>query len=139
MPPGRPTKLNQETQEAIVDALKKGVPKRFAAQLAGIVPSTLYDWIAKGEEGDPQFADFSDAVARAEAEAVRHYVQSIHNAATSAPHLGLTLLSRIHPDEFGDSKGVIAKLVDDVSVLKDAAARNAPPASGKPEEEGDDE
>jgi hypothetical protein len=45
----RNSKLTDERQAAICDALAIGVPRSTAAQAAGITERTLYHWLERGE------------------------------------------------------------------------------------------
>ncbi|MGB4501182.1 MAG: hypothetical protein WBI21_07950 [Natronincolaceae bacterium] len=45
----RPTKLNPETQNKIITAIRAGNYIETAAAYAGISKNTLYDWLRKGE------------------------------------------------------------------------------------------
>jgi len=47
---GRPTRLTQETHDAIVTAVEAGSYLKVAAQAAGISQSTLAGWLARGRE-----------------------------------------------------------------------------------------
>lgn len=51
----RPTKLTYEIVNIITTLIEGGVPREHAARAAGIHPSTLYVWLARGdaESGDP--------------------------------------------------------------------------------------
>ncbi len=53
---------------------------RLAALYAGIGESTLRDWVAKGDAGDEQFAEFVAAVRQAEAEGVLTNLRFINTA-----------------------------------------------------------
>lgn len=66
---GRPTKLNKVLQNRIVAALKTGATIEDACQHVGIVKSTFYDWLHRGNADEPDFSDFSNAVTRAQADA----------------------------------------------------------------------
>jgi transposase len=98
-PPGRPSKLTDELQRTIVEALRAGNYRETTAAFAGIAVSTLYHWLERGEaeradeddariaaeaEGheyvlpeDRPFAEFSEACTRAEAEAEVHAVATL--------------------------------------------------------------
>ena len=66
---GRPSKLTTATTLKITVAIRSGTFSHIAAQAAGISPSTFFDWLSKGRNGDPQFSEFSEEVDRARAEA----------------------------------------------------------------------
>ena len=94
---GRKSKLTPEIQDTICNWLKLGYYQEDAAVMAGIAPSTFYDWLKKGAEQDAEqeqikalesgksplpaikedsdielvyiYSEFSEAVARARAEA----------------------------------------------------------------------
>jgi hypothetical protein len=98
-PPGRPSKLNDEVQRTIVEALRSGNFREPTAHFAGIAVSTLYSWLERGEaeraeEEDARvaaeakgetyvlpderpFAEFSEACTHAEAEAEVHAVAQL--------------------------------------------------------------
>ena len=46
----RPTKFDQQTADFIITLIERGVPRHRAAKAAGISPSTLQLWIARGRE-----------------------------------------------------------------------------------------
>lgn len=50
----RPTKLTPEVQENICNWLKLGYYQEDAAIMAGISPSTYYEWMKKGDEEGKQ-------------------------------------------------------------------------------------
>jgi hypothetical protein len=49
---GRPTKLTPERHRRIVEAIRAGCYAEVAARAAGIVPSTYYDWLQRGQNGE---------------------------------------------------------------------------------------
>jgi hypothetical protein len=63
----RPTKLTPERIEGITAAVRGGAYAEVAARANGISPSTYYQWMARGERGEPEFQEFSEAVREAEA------------------------------------------------------------------------
>jgi len=107
----RPSKLTPEVQENICNWLKLGYYQEDAAIMAGIAPSTYYEWMKKGEvervalesdedmlalpdtslpaseDGTPQielvypFMEFSEAVKKARAEAEGAHIRNIRKAA----------------------------------------------------------
>src|SRR5262245_28587191 len=63
---GRPTKLTPEVQDQLCKALRTGCSLRDAALLAGIYPSTLQRWLARGRaEQQGGYCDLREAVTRA--------------------------------------------------------------------------
>lgn len=64
----RPSKLTSETASVIIDALREGMYREVAARLAGIHRDTLYGWLERGHAGEAPYADFAEAVDKAEAE-----------------------------------------------------------------------
>ena len=56
---GRPSLFTEELGERLVKSAKENPSIRSCARLNGISPSTLEQWLAKGEQGHPTYADFS--------------------------------------------------------------------------------
>ena len=107
----RPSKLTDEVQENICNWLKLGYYQEDAAIMAGISPSTYYEWMKKGDserialesgedalalpehplpapEEEPKeievvyrFMEFSEAVKKARAEAEGAHIRNIRKAA----------------------------------------------------------
>lgn len=78
---GRPTKRTPEIERAICDAIRRGHYMEHAAPLAGVSKQTVYTWLKAGEEGDPAYVGFLDAVKEAEAAAVDRALTDIEDAA----------------------------------------------------------
>lgn len=77
---GRPSKL-PFAEEAIFAAIRAGCYPEQAAQAAGIAPSTLYAWKARGEkESDGPYHRFVLKLRQAEAEAEVSAVKILHSA-----------------------------------------------------------
>lgn len=113
---GRPTKLNYEVQEKIVQAIKAGNYIETAAAYAGISKSTLYDWLKRGErekqrvaknpryrirKSEKIYVDFSDAVEKALAEAEMRDVLLIGKAAEEQWQAAAWRLERKFPERWG--------------------------------------
>lgn len=73
----RPTKLTNEVERAICDAVRDGLTYEAAASIAGIALSTLNDWL---KDERPRYVQFSEAVQRANSEAM----QMLHNRVKDA-------------------------------------------------------
>lgn len=89
--PGRPTKCTRQVIEAVCQHIRDGNHFHVSAQAAGISRGAFYDWKARGEadreSGESTiFAEFLDAVERAEAEAELTAVATIRTASLSAQH-----------------------------------------------------
>src|SRR5215208_5544078 len=68
---GRRTKLTDEVEKEILDAVRAGSYLNAAARRAGVSEKTVYQWLREGrEEGaSPRLARFAAEFDRAEAEA----------------------------------------------------------------------
>ena len=69
---GRPTKLTEQTQERIVNAIRAGNYQETAALHAGVDPRTFYRWMERGMSDEPEDEDyrqFRQLVERAKADA----------------------------------------------------------------------
>lgn len=100
---GRPTKLTPAITKKIVKALKAGATHDLAALYAGISRTTFYDWKARGEAGEEDFSDFSDAIALAEGKGAVELLEKI-KLATKDPkewRAGAWLLERRYPEQYG--------------------------------------
>jgi transposase len=93
---GRPSKLTPELQKKIVKLVRDGNYFETAAQAAGIAKSTLYDWLKRGESDEEPFAEFSDALKKAEAEAEADAVAMVRAGLRDAPQWqsAMTFLER---------------------------------------------
>lgn len=67
---GRPTKLDRDTQETIIGAIKIGSPIEIACALAGVASNTYRDWMKRGHAGEYPYDDFLLEVNKAIAFAV---------------------------------------------------------------------
>lgn len=104
----RPTKLNDEVRDRIVQAILAGNYFETACQYAGISISAGYEWLALGEGKERRgrkVADahekFAQAVRQAEAQAEVHTVAIIKKSLPENPRLALDFLARRHPDRWG--------------------------------------
>jgi hypothetical protein len=65
-PRGRPSKLTKKVGNAIIKATSEGVYLETAAQLAGIAPRTLFNWMSRGkQEPESVYGRFFAAVKKA--------------------------------------------------------------------------
>lgn len=91
---GRPTKYTEQRVERILQAIRDGNYMETAARLAGIAPSTLYEW-------RNEFPDFSEAVETARAEAEERNIATIQAAAPQQWQAAAWWLERSFPDRYG--------------------------------------
>ena len=104
----RPTKLTKKVQSDILDSVRNGCYFEQSALAAGIVKQTLYNWIARGQEGGASnalYVEFLDAITRAEAEAevtmtVALYRGALTPAKNDAHRAQTEYLRRRHPDRW---------------------------------------
>ena len=64
----RPTKLDDIRAKRLINAIAEGASLAGAARSAGIAESTLFDWLARGRDGEAPFAEFSERLTKAEGE-----------------------------------------------------------------------
>ena len=81
---GRQSKLTQERQDRMCEALRAGNTRAASADYAGIGTSTLYRWLDRGQtEEEGIYREFRDAVKKAEADAEVRNVALIQRAANN--------------------------------------------------------
>jgi hypothetical protein len=99
---GRPTKLNIDVANRILDALRLGVPQSTATAYAGISRSTYYRWLAVADDSDApdEFRDFRDAVRTARAEAEVRSIAVIQNASDRSWQAAAWFLERSFPEHW---------------------------------------
>jgi hypothetical protein len=104
----QPSKYDDpKIQKIILDALADGNYLYVAAQLAGIHPNTLHEWIRRGRAGDgpPVLIAFVEQIdltlARWEAETVKVVHQVAQSGAPNTWQAAMTMLERKSPDRWG--------------------------------------
>lgn len=112
---GRMTKLTEDVQGKIIEALKHGNYQDAAAAYAGISEATFHNWMARGREEARRIADgekanpkeeiflaFLEAVERARSEAEVRNVMYIQRAAQEGTwQAAAWFLERSHPRKWG--------------------------------------
>jgi hypothetical protein len=93
---GRPSDLTPSMHTMIIRMVEGGVPLEVAAAANGIHRSTLYNWKARGRANEQPFADFLDAVNKAEGRygAVQYVKLHEELNATGNPNSRMALLER---------------------------------------------
>lgn len=90
---GRPSKYTQELIDRICYSLSQGNTRTTAATCAGISMETFAVYVR-------EFPEFSDAIKRAEEQAVEHYVNVIHAASGQTWQAAAWYLERRRPADF---------------------------------------
>lgn len=103
---GRPSKFTEDVRTSIIDSLKAGSTYDQAALVAGIAPSTLYDWKAKGESGEPEFSEFLEEIKTAEAKGDLDLLKRIRSASIDPKFwtAAAWILERRHPETWGKQR-----------------------------------
>ena len=98
----RPTKLTADVQRTLVFALQEGATVEHACDYAGIHKDTFYEWLKRGDAGEPAYADFSDAVTRARGQGVVTDLLTISNAVRAGDwKASAWRLQHRYPQEYG--------------------------------------
>lgn len=88
----RKTKRTPETVKAITDLLRAGVPRTHACAASGVSHDSFMRWL--------DFADFAEAVKKAESDAVARNVAVIQQAARTTWQAAAWWLERRYPEDF---------------------------------------
>lgn len=107
---GRPTKLDEQVIERIVDVIRAGGYTKTAVAAAGIGLSTFHDWLERGDperrsKADQPFREFRDRIEQAKAEGEARNVALIANAARKDWKAAAWLLERHFPDRWAGPRG----------------------------------
>lgn len=116
MKQGRPTKLNEEVQNKIVQAVQAGNYIETAAAYAGINKSSFYEWLKRGErekqrvekdsrlrvrKSEEDYVSFSNAIEKALAVSEMRDVLIIGKAAETQWQAAAWRLERKFPKRWG--------------------------------------
>ena len=99
----RPTKLNAKRAQQICDYVAQGHTREVAAQACGIVSTTLYRWMKRGErQPDGPCGEFCRALKRADLEAELACLRQIKEAAQHGDwRAAAWMLERRYPEKWG--------------------------------------
>lgn len=78
---GRPTKFKPDVCDRILLAIRGGNTLETSARYGGVSYPQFREWVKAGEEGDPRYSEFSEAVKKAEADSEAESVARIKLAA----------------------------------------------------------
>jgi hypothetical protein len=106
------TKFTPERRQLILEALRENPSVPSAASEAGISPVTLNRWLQRGEEGNPEFAEFALEAVEARRTMKDEVVAALYKTATDELHPQQTkaahlLLTNLYPTEFANVKHTV--------------------------------
>jgi hypothetical protein len=114
------SKFNVATRNAILGAVRAGATFAVAAKSAGVHPSTMTNWLRRGEYedscgSDSEYARFAREFAEADANVIRRVENSVLRATDDDWRAARFILSKRAPHIYGDREGaqVIAQRVAD--------------------------
>lgn len=99
---GRPTKLSDEVEKDIIQAIEMGNYMETAAAYAGISKEVFYKWLRKGrEQTKGRLHDFVHSIEKALAASEVHDVLNVSAAASVSWQAAAWRLERKFPDRWG--------------------------------------
>lgn len=112
---GRPTKLNDDLCQKIIDNIKEGIPPATAAELTGISKRTYERWLQRGREAKrkTQYTEFCRKIESAKAYAEKKHLHRIMESKDwKAQKYLLTLLNKEYalPDKLEVESKIDAKV-----------------------------
>jgi hypothetical protein len=99
----RKSKLTDDTQNRIVEAIELGSTYEMAAQYGGIVYNTFNEWMKAGEKAKSgRKKEFYEAIKKAEGVAVHGWLKNIEDAARNGNwQAAAWKLERRYPQDYG--------------------------------------
>jgi hypothetical protein len=98
----RRTKLTPDVQHTLAFALSEGATIEHACDYAGIHPATFHRWMQRGEEDEPKFRDFCEAITRARGQGVVTDLLTIFHAVRAGDwRAAAWRLQHRYPQEYG--------------------------------------
>lgn len=91
---GRPTKLDDEMQEKLVQAIRAGNYMETAAAFAGISKDTLYRWLRRGARERKRLEDDEDAILNPEEAPFVRFSYSIEKAQAESEVRDVSLIGK---------------------------------------------
>ena len=121
----RPTKLNAKRADQICDYLAQGHTREVAAQACGIVSTTLYRWMKRGErQPDGPYGEFCRALKRADLEAELACLRQIKEAAQNGDwRAAAWMLERRYPEKWGRRRARRSEGEGELTVRSEAYER----------------
>ena len=98
--PGRPSKLDEETKNALLDSISLGMKWTDACVIAGINYQTFRNWIERGEKAERgEYLEFLEGLKRAKFEGKQKRIKVIED--DKSWQSKAWLLERMNQTEFG--------------------------------------
>lgn len=102
---GRPSLFTEKRAKLVIEAVRRGQTYKLAAAYAGISYSTLNRWRSIGSDDDAptKYRKFWKQLEQASGEAALRMIECIEIAAQTDWKAATWVLSRRHPDQWGQS------------------------------------
>jgi hypothetical protein len=121
---GGPTKLTEEIQEKIVEAVRQGNYIEAVSAAAGISKTSVYLWLKRGaNQKAGKYHQFSNAVRQAMAESEMKSLFQIDKAADVHWQAAAWRLERRFPRRWGRKKYIASEVRAEVRHLREEARR----------------
>ena len=116
------SKINDEVIEVICTEIKRGVPLKYASEIAGVSSQTVSKWEKRGKEEDEEsesiYRKFYDEYQRAKALAVAYRVENIRKVSDAGDwRASAWWLERVAHEEFGKKSVLDANVNANVNKL----------------------
>lgn len=106
---GRPSKLSYERQEKIASAIEAGKSLNSAARMAGVTPTTVFNWLDRGQgekqEGmENEYTEFFERITHAKGHGEDYYFNlAIELAKENEDHRFIaSLMKQRYPDSWAE-------------------------------------
>lgn len=97
-------KLTPEVTEIVLQSVAVGCSDNAACQRAGIVQSTLYNWLSRGAAGEEPFGEFARAYTRAKGDRIARLAGHVQDAAPNDWRAAKWLLSVLEPEQYSETR-----------------------------------
>jgi transposase-like protein len=108
---GRPSKLSYERQEKIATAIESGKSMNSAARMAGVDPTTVYNWLDRGEselkaDKDNEYTEFYQRITHAKGHGEDFYFNlALELARENEDHRFIaSLMKQRYPDSWAETE-----------------------------------
>lgn len=117
---GRPSPIEDvKLRERFLDACALSVSPEHLADLVGVSPATIKNWIRSGEKGEGVAAEWSKEIRRAVAEGVIHLHKKISSGSPTWKAAAWMLAHRF-PDLYSERREIVSSTQDPTDDLSDA-------------------